>query len=435
MNKKRLRVLLIAELCDPNLVSVPLVAWSHSQALRKVADVHIVTQIRHRKSFLDAGLIEGKDFTVINTEHVFKYINYLRKLLIKEGTGWTTGMALQLPAYLEFERLVWKQFKDKLKANEFDIVHRLTPLSPTLPSFIAKRCNKINIPFIWGPIAGGLPWPKAYDQERKKEREWLAPMRDLYKYLPYYKSSRQSASALVIASQATLEQVPMSYRDKCIYLPENAIDPLRFNDVKTSFYQAGEKLKLVFVGRLVPYKCVDVVLHACKKLVLEGKVCIDILGDGPERETLEKLSYSLGLSDGVTFHGNVKHQSVQTILKSNDVLIFPSIREFGGGVVLEAMALGVVPMVVNYGGPAELVNCKTGVRIDLAPKNELALAFESALESLLAEPEKIEVMGRESITYVNKCFTWDAKAKMMQCVYEWVLNKQLAKPDFGCPLQ
>jgi glycosyltransferase involved in cell wall biosynthesis len=434
MSEFRPKVLLLAELADPKMVSVPLVAWSHAQALRKVADVHIVTQIRHRESFIEAGLIEGKDFSVIDTEYIFTRINKVVKFIFKGNAGWTTKMASQLPAYYEFERLVWKKFKNSLKNNEFDLVHRLTPLSPTLPSTVAKKCKQIDIPFVWGPIAGGLPWPKEFSQERKKEREWLSYVRDVYKLMPYFKSSRANANALVIASKDTLSQVPTQFKSKCIYIPENAIDPERFYLQKEQFYKEGERLKLLYIGRLVPYKCLDVVLNAISELAKQNKVTLDVIGDGPEIASLKLLTQRLKIDDSVIFHGNIEHTKVQNIAISCDVLAFPSIREFGGGVVLESMALGVVPIVVDYGGPAELVTKDTGIKIRLGQKSELIHSCREAIEFFLNNPEKVTVMGEASKERINRLYTWDKKAEMMLQVYKWVLDPTMEKPNFGMPL-
>jgi glycosyltransferase involved in cell wall biosynthesis len=428
---RRLRALVLAEMANPDWVSVPLVGWSHARALARICDVHLVTQVRNRENILKAGLREGVDFTAIDTAALELKVGRVARLLrAGNGEGWPTLTALGIYPYYRYEAMIWEQFGERLRRGDFDVVHRITPVSVAVPSMLAKRCASLGVPFVLGPLNGGVPWPKGFEQERARGREWLSNFREFYRWVPGYRSTRDSASAILVGSRYMHKEIGPRWESKTVYMPENAFDPARFPTAVEG--AASLPLRVVFLGRLVPLKCVDILLRAAAPLVREGKVVLEIIGDGPERASLEALAAAEKLGAGCTFAGWVGHQDLHQRLSTAHALGFPSIREFGGGVVLESMAMGLVPIVVDYGGPSELVTPSTGFAIPMGSREELTGRYRRVLEELVVRPETARELGRRARDRALQYYTWDRRAEQTLEVYRWVTG-QRARPDYGMP--
>lgn len=428
---RRPRVLLVAESANPKLTSVALIGWSFSRALAKVADVHLAAEIRNQPDIEAAG-IEGIEFTPINNRR-WQGMAWNVARVLRGGTslGWSTYSALATLAYPAFERRVWKQFGARIEAGEFDVIHRIVPNSPITPSLLATRCAQAGVPFVLGPINGGVPWPKEFAHLRTAEREWLTPFRNAHKLLPGYHATRRDAAALVVGAKFAWNEMPEQYRHKCVLLSENAIDGERFpRGVRPEF---REPLRVAFVGRLVPLKGVDMLLEAAAPLARVGKLQLDIIGDGPELSKLRQLAIELGIHHAVEFPGWVEHSQLADRLRQSHVFGFPSVREFGGGVVLEAMALGLVPMVLDYAGPAELVPPGTGFTIPMGPRAAVVCGLAECLNRATASPRALVAMGKRAQDHVFEQFTWEAKARQMLEVYAWSRNTTNPKPSWRIP--
>ena len=415
------RVLVMAEAANPEWVSVPLIGWSLSRALARVANVHLVTHVRNRDAIIRAGLIEGRDFTSIDNERIASPLYRLsRSLRGGVGKGWTTKTAFSSLAYYSFEREVWRQFRTRIIAGEFDLVHRITPLSPTCQSPIAKSLIKHDIPFVIGPLNGGVPWPKGFMDRQHAEREWLSHVRWLYKLMPGYLSTRRNSAAIIVGSKHTLGEMPRGVEKKCVYIPENAVDMDRFRLPRS--HSASLPLRGAFVGRLVPYKGADMLLEAAAGFLKAGQLELDIIGDGPQRPVLETMVDQLGIRSGVRFHGWVPHLRVEQILRVCDFMALPSIREFGGGAVVEAMALGVTPIVADYAGPSELVDDKTGIRVGFHDKQSLIEGLRRVIDEVIRSPELLDRLGAAAQHEVREKLSWEAKAGQILAVYDAVLS-------------
>jgi glycosyltransferase involved in cell wall biosynthesis len=233
-----------------------------------------------------------------------------------------------------------------------------------------------------------------------------------------------------VGSTDTHAQIAAPYRHKLVYVPENGIDVTRFVRHKTE--AVASPLKVAFVGRLTLYKGADMLIEAVAPLARAGRVEIDIIGDGPQNASLRALAAREGLPESI-FAGWLQHDDLVDRLSQSEVFAFPSIREFGGGVVLEAMALGLVPVVVDYGGPAELTSPSTGYLIPMGSRPSIVRALRETIEHLASDPSKIREKGERARARVLKNFTWEVKASQMLEVYRWVLGER-QRPDFGMPM-
>jgi GT2 family glycosyltransferase/glycosyltransferase involved in cell wall biosynthesis len=418
----KLRVLLVAESCNPAWTSVPLVGYSLALAVAEQPglEVTLVTHVRNRAALAGSPLERLARVHYIDNEWVAGPLYSLSTLLRGGGgLGWTTNTALAWPAYMVFERQVVAALRGQFRERAFDLIHRITPLSPTLGSPLA---GMTDVPMLLGPLNGGLPWPKCYPELRAREREWLVPLRRAYKHLPYYRSAYRRLAGVIAGSRHTATEVPGTFRGLRFYMPENGVDVRRV-PLAAAWPEPRGPFRFLTVGRLVPYKGVDLVLQAMHSSPAMSCCELRIVGDGPARASLENLVREYGLGARVQFTGWVDHRSLAQEFGAAQAFVFPSLREFGGGVVVEAMASGLPSVVVDYGGPGELVTPGCGVLLPLVGREELVGRLRASMERLVADPDLCRSLARAAVERVRAEFTWPAKAARLVEMYHQVLDR------------
>ena len=336
--------------------------------------------------------------------------------------------AFNYPFIVAFEWCAWRRMKPAILAGEFDVVLRVLPVTSVLPSAFAFLLRKGPVPFVLGPLNGGLPWPSGFVQA-EKQKEWITGLRNLYQVLPFSRSMFRYATAIIGGSSQTCEEFS-AYRDKVFFVPENGINPTQIGS--THRVPRGDKLRLIFVGRLVPYKACDLALRAVAPLLRSSRATFSIVGDGAERPALEQLAAQLGIENQVSFCGWLSHAETLERLRSADVLVFPSIREFGGGNIFEALAMGVVPIVVAFGGPGDIVNADVGYSVALTNPDDVVAQMERALNELDADPARLQRLGAEGMRYAREQLTWDGKAQAVTRILTWAVGTG-PKPDLPPP--
>ena len=191
-----------------------------------------------------------------------------------------------------------------------------------------------------------------------------------------------------------------------------------------------DKATILFVGRLVPFKQPEILIECFHSSSFLKNHRLVIIGDGPERSSLEVLVNRYRLSDCVKFTGVISQNEVAEYMRNSEILAFPSIREQGGGVLTLAGMSGMACVVVDYGGPSYRVPSGAGVKIPMCHKTEMLEKFRTELENLIKEPNKIISYGIAARKFTEQNYTWEKKASNTLEVYDWVLGNKHQKPEF-----
>lgn len=420
---RRLRVLAIAEACNPAWTSVPLVGYNVAceLAAREELDVTIATHPRNRKDIEKDVISKLARFIYPDNEYVASSLYNVAMLLRgNKGKGWTTNTAFNAISYLFFEYELYRLIKRELKSGEYDIIHRITPVTPTVGSPLASWTN---VPMVIGPMNGGLPWPDEYPELRKKENEFLVPLRKAYKLFPYYRKTYDRIRAAIAGSRHTMTEIPKSFLGRKTLMPENGVDPRRFA-IADDWTPPRRRFRFITVGRLVPYKGLWLTLKAMRDSRTLRDCELFVVGDGPERENIEAMVREYNLTEQVNMLGWLDQRELGQLLSESQCFVFPSLREFGGGVVLEAMASGLPSIIVDYGGPQDLIDERSGILLPMRPKEELVPELRKAMEQLAGDHDQCRSYALHAIDQVKTKFTWAAKVEQLSRMYHELLGKE-----------
>lgn len=165
--------------------------------------------------------------------------------------------------------------------------------------------------------------------------------------------------------------------------------------VQPDRYNAPTKRKgtrALFVGRLAAVKGLPVLFQAMQDLIRDvPDFHLTIIGDGPDRATLEQMAMDMGLGPHTSFLGYKSQSEVAQTLQQQDMLVLPSFAEGVPVVLMEAMAATLPVVTTQIAGVPELV--QDGVSGRLVPPGD-AMALQHAIHDVLSDPKRALTMGQ-----------------------------------------
>jgi glycosyltransferase involved in cell wall biosynthesis len=301
-----------------------------------------------------------------------------------------------------------------VRDERIDVVHQPIPVSPKLPSAMWG----LGAPVIIGPMNGGMSYPPGFaDRQSWGEQQMVAVARAVANLANRVIPGKRRAALLLVANQRTRDGLPAIAPVE--EMVENGVDLERF--VRATQQARSGPPRFAFVGRLVDWKAVDILIEAFARAQRAHPMLLDILGDGPERSSLERLASKLGLSEAIRFHGFVPQADLPTRLAPCDALVLPSLLECGGAVVLEAMALGLPVIATRWGGPADYLDETCGILVEPRSPEQLTQDLMEAMVRLAGNEDVRLRLGKEGRRKVEREYDWERKLDRMLQIYDRVI--------------
>ncbi len=243
----------------------------------------------------------------------------------------------------------------------------------------------------------------------------------IWRYLRWF---HESTELTLVPSQETKDLLRKQDFTR-LDLWKRGVDSDLFHPKKRSnelreHYQIGNRLLVLFVGRMAPEKDLDILLEVMCHLPQEIKERIHwmFVGDGPLLAKWQEFNLPQA-----TFTGYLEGEQLAKVYSSADLFVFPSSTETFGNVVLEAAASGIPAIGANAGGVEEII--QDGATGFLCPPRNPE-AFTQALVQFLEKPALLRQMGKEARRYAITQ-SWEAIFDRLLLQYEQVIHNKRRK--------
>ena len=410
MVERALKVLIVAENASTRFGGEAILPWHYFRVLRRRGvDVRMIVHSRTRSELLALLPNEADRLYFLPDTALNKIAWRLGRLLPAKIGDITLGFVSRLSTQLAARTLA----RHLVAEHRIGIVHQPIPVSPREPSLL----HGLGAPVVIGPMNGNMSYPPGFEKLAADRlvagivRAGRLGSAVLNRLMP----GKLLAAALLVANRRTREALPAAAQGEVIELVENGVDLATWT-VPTRSARSEEPLRLLFMGRLVDWKGVDMLIEALAQVRTRLPARLEVLGDGPMRASLEAQVRRLGLEEEVTFAGWRSQQECAERLRSADVLVLPSLYECGGAVVLEAMSCGVPVVATDWGGPAEYLDASCGILVSVQSRRALVDGLVSALRRL-ADPGLRAALGQAGRERARRCFDWEVKVDRMLEVY------------------
>lgn len=403
-----MNILIVGHACAP-LGSEPGFTWNWAWQMSLTHQVWVIAHPEfkeHVDRFLASHPNDRIKFLWVVTNSRFDY--------------WTPGVNQERGIRLHYWLWMKAAYKAAVRLHEevqLDLVHHVSWSTIA----VAPPFWKLPVPAVWGPVGGGQTFPPAFVSHLRQNRikELLRSLNLLV--LPFSFRLRRSLAnnPLVLATNLetkhSLERA--GARRVGLFLDCGVEGALARPDDKS----AHKELTLLWAGRIEPQKGLSIALRAMA-LCKHRDITLLVAGSGGEQAQMEHLSQLLGVTDRVKFLGRVPHGAMKALFQQCDALVFTSLRDSFGSVVLEAMSNGLPVIALNHQGVGAFVPDDAAIKVPVTSPQQVIKDLADAFLLAGSNPELLPALAKAAFAFAESQ-TWKRRAETMNGLYTETMNE------------
>ena len=409
---RRLRVLTCAFTCCPPgqpgfTGGEDVLGWNLINQIARFHEVWTLTHAEDCRS-IEQALAEEP----VRNIH-FCYVglpSWLRPLLKYQGGHQFYYYLWQIKAYFTARRLQ--------RDVGFDLFHHITYANDWMVSFIGAL---LPVPYIRGPGGGAHRTPKGFEREYPLGGRLWERVRGVSQWLfhhdPLFIKGQARARALLVCNRESVASLPSKWGDKSYLFPVSGVSsgdlaletPAKSNDGRFQILSAGSLLRVKGFG---------LAIKAFKGFLDRyPEAEFSIVGSGPEEPRLRALAHQAQLGAKMHFLPAMPRDQLLLKMAASDVFLFPSLRDGGGTVAIEAMSVGKPVVCLDTGGPGTHISEECGQKITPRTPQLAVDELADALERLYLDEDLRTKSGVAARQRAERLYHWDRLGERLMEIY------------------
>ncbi len=409
-SERTMRILMVAENISLRLSGETIVPWHYMLELLAAGhDLRVLCHVRvreHLRADLPPEIFARIAFA--EDTRLQRCLSALERVLPHRMHDLIVNQLIAVLSQFRMRAIA----RTVIAEHAIDVVFQPAPIAAKAVSALFD----LGCPVVIGPMSGGMDLPPGFRRlDGPAVRAAIAVARGASHLLHRLIPGKRRAAALIVANDRTRAALPATDGPRIHYLMESGVDlkrwPMRPARRDTAHADADPRVCFIFCGRFVDWKGIGYLVRAFAPLAREGGVRLDLVGDGELFAAVADQVADARLDGDVVLHGRLSVDDYIALLHETDVFVTPSLRECGGMAMMEAMAIGLPVIGVDWAGAAQYASPACALLVPPASEDALIAGLTRAMRTLRDDAALRAAMGLAARRHLEQQgLGWDTKA-------------------------